>query len=173
MSLFQFLSFYLCYPKGKETMSELKISLPAPTQADPVVGKGVVISVNEPGNPNTKTFTIQNGDRVEMTRFKPKDADAAMPDLGIAFGLEYTASVVTHADNTQAFFVWSVDTPDLQDRMEPAATTVHGIGTTNQPIMRGDVFAIRTGNEDGGLGVTFDIYRGNSAIATFSFVVKK
>jgi hypothetical protein len=154
-------------------MSDLKISLPVPSHADPVVGKGVVTGINEESNPNTKTFTIQNGDRVETTTFEPKDAAAAMPDLGIAAGLKYTALVLTH-NKTQAFLVWSVDTPALQNSIIGASTEVQGIGTTNQPIMRGDVFAIRTGHEaNGGTGVTFDIYRGNSAVATFSFVVKK
>jgi len=140
---------------------------------DPVVGKGVVTGVNEEANASTNTFTIQNGDRVETTTFKPKDEAAAMPDLGIVFGSEYTMLVITH-NKTQAFLVWSVDTPQLQDAIGKASTTVKGIGTTNQPIMRGDVFDMRTGNEaGGGTGVTFDIYRDNKAIATFSFVVKR
>lgn len=142
----------------------------------PVVGKGVVTGVNKPDDANFDAFTVQNGDRVETAEFAPEDDAAAYPDLGIVAGQKYPWLMITQPDNNnaQAFFVWEVDDPSLQDLLWYQTSEVRGIGASNQPIMRGDTFEIRTQDaENGGLDITFDIYRDNTPVGTFSFVVNE
>ncbi|MFN8000737.1 MAG: hypothetical protein U0X75_06945 [Acidobacteriota bacterium] len=76
-------------------------------------------------------------------------------------------------NNAQGFFYWAANTPALQNILLNKSTVVRGVGTKNQPLMRGDTYDIRTQPaQGGGTDVTFDVKRGGKYIATFSFVVK-
>lgn len=145
----------------------------ATAQVSPVVGNGTIFGVNKPGDANFKAFVPKNGDKIETTLYTPNNDQNK--DLGLVKGQKYTMLMITQPNNNkaQAFFYWAANTPDLQGKLLYKSTVIRGLGTTNQPVMRGDKFDIRTQPaQGGGLDVTFDIKRGNKYVATFSFVVK-
>ena len=145
----------------------------ATPQVSPVVGNGKIFGVNKPGDANFKAIVPKNGDRVETTLYTPNDDKNK--DLGLVKGQKYTMLMITQPgnNNAQGFFYWAANTPALQNTLLNKSTVVRGIGTTNQPLMRGDTFDIRTQPaQGGGTDVTFDLKRGNKYLATFSFVVK-
>lgn len=150
------------------------ISAEAATQnASPVVGNGKIFGVNKPGDANFKAIVPKNGDKVETTLYTPNND--SNKDLGLVKGQKYTMLMLTQPgnNNAQGFFYWAANTPALQNILLNKSTVVRGIGTTNQPLMRGDTFDIRTQPaQGGGTDVTFDLKRGGKYIATFSFVVK-
>ena len=152
----------------------LPISAEAATkQASPVVGNGKIFGINKPGDANFKAFVPKNGDKIETTLYTPNNDSTK--DLGLVKGQKYTMLMITQPgnNNAQGFFYWAANTPALQNILLNKSTVVRGIGTTNQPLMRGDTFDIRTQPaQGGGTDVTFDIKRGGKYIATFSFVVK-
>ena len=162
------LAFYATLQMTHPTSAEA-----ATQNASPVVGNGKIFGVNKPGDANFKAFVPKNGDRVETTLYTPKDD--SNKDLGLVKGQKYTMLMITQPgnNNAQGFFYWAANTPALQNTLLNKSTVVRGIGTTNQPLMRGDTFDIRTQPaQGGGTDVTFDLKRGNKYIATFSFVVK-
>ncbi|MDX2042088.1 MAG: hypothetical protein SF097_12610 [Acidobacteriota bacterium] len=152
----------------------LPISAEAATQkVSPVVGNGKIFGVNKPGDANFKAIVPKNGDRVETTLYTPNND--SNKDLGLVKGQKYTMMMLTQPgnNNAQGFFYWAANTPALQNILLNKSTVVRGVGTKNQPLMRGDTYDIRTQPaQGGGTDVTFDFKRGNKYIATFSFVVK-
>lgn len=145
----------------------------ATPQVSPVVGNGKIFGVNKPGDANFKAIVPKNGDRVETTLYTPNND--SNKDLGLVKGQKYTMMMLTQPgnNNAQGFFYWAANTPALQNILLNKSTVVRGVGTKNQPLMRGDTYDIRTQPaQGGGTDVTFDFKRGGKYIATFSFVVK-
>ncbi|MBD1807880.1 hypothetical protein H6F98_20850 [Microcoleus sp. FACHB-SPT15] len=128
-------------------------------------GEGVVVGVT-PGD----SFTVSNGAVVQggTGAFTPTADDT---EVGIVAGATYSAVTVTQG-NSQAVIQYSVDDPNLQDKLSGINTVVAGIGS-GTTIKRGDEVVVSTQPaEGGGIDITFDVYRSNSPVATFSFVHK-
>lgn len=137
------------------------------------VGEGAVTSVNFPGQASAKEFAVANGDIVEVTTYEPQQDD---PEFGYKKGMKYNMLVVTKMVDgkrgPQSFIVFDVNEPTLERQLK-GSSTIQGIGTTNQSIQKGDKVVVSTqAAAGGGTDVTFDVFRANKSVATFSFVRK-
>ena len=137
---------------------------PADATAGVIDRQAIVVGVNRPDDAMFDTMTVDNGDTVQGTTYAPEADDT---DVGIVAGTEYNAFMITQADNAQAFIVWSPDEPVWQDLLLLADTTVAGIGMPGpNTLMRGDTVTISVqAAEAGGIDVTLDACRGESAMA--------
>ena len=149
------------------------VLIPMPASAE-LVGNGTVIDVNWPGQGNVKNFDVANGDTVQGRHgeYTPQK-DTKWVNAGEVYNL---LMVTKPKSKAQLFVVFSGtghETPALEDTLNVVDTLVAGIGTTNQSIREGDRVEIRTQSaQGGGTDVTFDVFRKQASVATFSFVQK-
>ncbi|HEV7505247.1 MAG TPA: hypothetical protein VGS07_10070 [Thermoanaerobaculia bacterium] len=140
-----------------------------------VVGNGTVVGVNWPGQGNVKDFAVANGDTVSggHEAYTPKQATK-----WVKAGEKYNLIMVTQPkSHAQLFIVFSGtghEHPYLERTLDRINAVVQGIGTGDKPAREGDTVKISTqAAEGGGVDVTLDVYRGQTAVSTFSFVQKK
>ena len=138
-----------------------------------VIARGVIVTgINKTGDAIFDTFTVDNGDKITYAKYDPEKNDI---EVEIAAGLTYNMFMITKQDGkTQAFIVWSPDDPKWQDILIKTNTVIAGIGDPGpNTLKRGDTgqLSVQTA-QDGGYDFTLDFWRGNHAVATFSWVVK-
>jgi len=140
-----------------------------------VVGNGTVVGVNWPGKGTIDDFDVANGDAVSGGHgaYTPQQATK-----WVKAGEKYNLIMVTKpASRAQLFIVFTGtgrEHPYLETTLDHINTLVRGIGVGDKSVQEGDTVKISTqAAEGGGVDVTLDVYRGQTAVSTFSFVQKK
>ena len=140
-----------------------------------VGGHGTGVGVNWPGQGSVRALTVANGDAVTGGH---KAYTPEKTTKWVKAGEKYNLIMVTQPKSHAQIFIVFTGTghehPYLETTLEHINTVVQGIGTSNKPIQEGDTVNISTqAAAGGGVDVTLDVYRGQTAVSTFSFVQKK
>ena len=147
---------------GLHQISTYKVATTT-TMPDIVIATGFVVSVNTGG-----TMTVKNGDHIEADTYAPTETE--FPKLPA--GSKYNIFQITSADNeVQAMLYFGNDDPKWQDFLQNnfQSSKVKGIGTQGDNTLReGDTYKVTYGKGGGVEGLTWDVFRGNKSVGTFS-----
>ena len=122
---------------------------------------GTVHNLNRPGSPVFKSCQITNNDLIESGQYAPTATQfPSMPAGGT-----YNIFILTQKDNAQAFLNWKAASTEWEKKIKNFARTLITIGTVKPGTLEvGDQFDVveQSGN------LAFNVYRGNSIVASFS-----